>query len=47
VPKVNSEPGLFEASAKVPDGFVYRENFISESEERTYPVDSETSAYAV
>ena len=33
MPRVNSEPGLFEASAKVPDGFVYREDFISESGE--------------
>src|SRR5918992_3422461 len=34
MPKVNSDPGLFEASAPVPDGFIYREKFISETEER-------------
>src|SRR5215831_9855380 len=32
--KVYSDPSLFEVSAKVPDGFIYQENFISESEER-------------
>src|SRR5262247_4412824 len=32
--RVNGEPSLFEVSAKVPDGFIYQENFISESEER-------------
>ena len=32
--KVYSDPSLFEVSAKVPDGFIYRENFISEGEER-------------
>ena len=31
--RVNSDPGLFETSAKVPAGFVYREGFISEAEE--------------
>src|SRR5215510_5849106 len=31
--KVYSDPSLFEVSAKVPDGFIYQENFISESEE--------------
>jgi alkylated DNA repair dioxygenase AlkB len=31
---VNREPALFEARAKVPDGFVYHQNFISESEEQ-------------
>jgi alkylated DNA repair dioxygenase AlkB len=34
MPRVNSEPGLFEASERVPDGFIYRENFISEAEEQ-------------
>ena len=33
MPRVNNDPGLFETSAQVPDGFVYRENFISEAEE--------------
>src|SRR5262247_4333257 len=32
--RVNGDPSLFEVSAKVPDGFIYQENFISESEER-------------
>jgi alkylated DNA repair dioxygenase AlkB len=31
--RVNREPSLFEASAQVPDGFIYRENFILEAEE--------------
>jgi alkylated DNA repair dioxygenase AlkB len=31
--RVNSDPGLFEVSAQVPDGFIYRQNFISEAEE--------------
>lgn len=34
MPRVNSEPGLFEASAPIPDGFIYREEFISATEER-------------
>jgi alkylated DNA repair dioxygenase AlkB len=34
MPRVNRDPSLFEASAKVPDGFIYRPNFISEAEER-------------
>ena len=34
MPRVNREPTLFEVSASVPDGFVYRQNFISEAEER-------------
>ena len=33
MPRVNRDLSLFEVSAKVPDGFVYHENFISESEE--------------
>jgi alkylated DNA repair dioxygenase AlkB len=32
--RVNGEPSLFAVSAQVPDGFIYQENFISESEER-------------
>ena len=31
--RVNRDPSLFEASAQVPDGFVHRQNFISEAEE--------------
>jgi alkylated DNA repair dioxygenase AlkB len=34
MPGVNRDPSLFEVSAKVPDGFIYRQNFISEAEER-------------
>ena len=34
MPRVNRDPSLFEASAKVPDGFIYHPNFISEAEER-------------
>jgi alkylated DNA repair dioxygenase AlkB len=33
MPRVNRDPSLFEVSAKVPDGFSYRQNFISETEE--------------
>jgi alkylated DNA repair dioxygenase AlkB len=33
MPGVNSELSLFEVSAKVPDGFIYQRNFISETEE--------------
>jgi alkylated DNA repair dioxygenase AlkB len=33
MPGANSDPSLFEVTAKVPDGFVCRENFISEAEE--------------
>jgi alkylated DNA repair dioxygenase AlkB len=33
MPGVNSDLSLFEVSAKVPDGFIYRQNFISEAEE--------------
>jgi alkylated DNA repair dioxygenase AlkB len=33
MPRVNRDPSLFEVSAKVPDGFIYRQNFISEAEE--------------
>src|SRR4030095_8518222 len=34
MPRVNRDPSLFEVSAKVPDGFSYRQNFISEIEEQ-------------
>jgi alkylated DNA repair dioxygenase AlkB len=33
MPRVNRDPSLFEVSAKVPDGFVCHQNFISEAEE--------------
>jgi alkylated DNA repair dioxygenase AlkB len=32
--RVNRGPTLFEVSAKVPDGFIYHQNFISEAEEQ-------------
>jgi alkylated DNA repair dioxygenase AlkB len=32
--RVNGNPSLFEGSAKVPDGFIYQQNFISEVEEQ-------------
>jgi alkylated DNA repair dioxygenase AlkB len=31
--RVNGDPSLFESSAKVPDGFIYHPNFVSEAEE--------------
>ena len=31
--RVNSDLGLFEASVQVPEGFIYRQDFISEAEE--------------
>ena len=31
--RLNRRSGLFEISAKVPDGFIYHQNFISEAEE--------------
>jgi alkylated DNA repair dioxygenase AlkB len=31
--RVKGDPSLFESSAKVPDGFIYHPNFISEAEE--------------
>ncbi len=31
--RVNRDSSLFEVSAKVPDGFIYHQNFISEAEE--------------
>ena len=34
MPKANGGPKLFDASAPVPDGFLYRQNFISEAEEQ-------------
>ena len=30
----NNDLNLFEVSAKIPDGFIYRENFISGAEEQ-------------
>lgn len=33
MPGVNGDLSLFEVSAKVPDGFIYHQNFISEAEE--------------
>jgi alkylated DNA repair dioxygenase AlkB len=33
MPTVNGEPVLFEILTRVPDGFVYHQNFISEAEE--------------
>ena len=33
MPRVNRDLSLFEVSAKVPDGFIYHQNFISEAEE--------------
>ncbi len=33
MPRVNRDLSLFEVPAKVPDGFSYRQNFISEGEE--------------
>jgi alkylated DNA repair dioxygenase AlkB len=32
--KANGDPTLFDASAQVPDGFIYRQNFVSEAEEQ-------------
>ena len=34
MPRVNGDLSLFEGQAKIPDGFFYRENFISEAEEQ-------------
>jgi len=34
MPKANGDPTLFDASAQVPDGFIYRQNFVSEAEEQ-------------
>jgi hypothetical protein len=33
MPRVNRDLSLFEGPAKVPDGFIYHPNFISEAEE--------------
>ena len=32
--KANGDPTLFDGSAQVPDGFIYRQNFVSEAEEQ-------------
>src|SRR5262245_21997103 len=40
--RINGQPSLFEVSAQVPDGFIYQENFISESEERELIRDIQT-----
>jgi alkylated DNA repair dioxygenase AlkB len=32
--KANGDPILFDASTQVPDGFIYRQNFVSEAEEQ-------------
>jgi alkylated DNA repair dioxygenase AlkB len=34
MPRSDEDPTLFDASAQVPDGFLYRKNFISEAEEQ-------------
>ena len=34
MPGVNGDLNLFAVAAKVPDGFIYRQNFISEAEEQ-------------
>jgi len=34
MPRVNKGLSLFEVPAKIPDGFIYHQNFISEVEER-------------
>ena len=34
MPRSKGDPTLFDASAQVPDGFLYRKNFISEAEEQ-------------
>jgi alkylated DNA repair dioxygenase AlkB len=36
MPRVNRDPSLFEVSARVPDGFIYRQNFIPEAEEHEF-----------
>jgi alkylated DNA repair dioxygenase AlkB len=33
MPRINRDLSLFEVSAEVPDGFIYRRNFVSEAEE--------------
>src|ERR1051325_2754634 len=34
MPSVDGDPSLFEVSPRVPDGFVYRPDFLSEAEEQ-------------
>ncbi len=34
MPKANGDPTLFDGSAQVPGGFIYRQNFVSEAEEQ-------------
>ena len=34
MPNANRDPTLFDASVQVPDGFIYRQNFVSEAEEQ-------------
>ena len=34
MPKANRDPTLFDASVQVPDGFIYRQNFVSEAGEQ-------------
>ena len=34
MPRANSDLSLFEASVKMPEGFIYHQNFISETEEQ-------------
>jgi hypothetical protein len=34
MPKANGDLSLFDVSAQVPDGFIYRQNFIAEAEEQ-------------
>ena len=34
MPKGNGDPSLFEVSPRVPEGFIYNQNFISEAEEQ-------------
>ncbi len=34
MPEVNGDLSLFDGQAKIPDGFLYRENFISDAEEQ-------------
>jgi alkylated DNA repair dioxygenase AlkB len=34
MPTTNGDPTLFDAPAQVPDGFIYREGFVSEAEEQ-------------
>ena len=36
MPKANGDPTLFDVPAQVPDGFIYREGFMSEPEEQEF-----------